>query len=57
MIENEELGLKIAENTDEQFWTETKEKCNQTIAAEHRNLKINEKMLGLCEEELKKLAD
>jgi hypothetical protein len=34
MIENEELGLKIAENNDEAFWAETKEKCEKTIEAE-----------------------
>ena len=53
MIENKELGVKIAENTDESFWTETKEKCKQALAAEARNIKINQKMLELCEDELK----
>jgi len=53
MIENEELGLKIAENTDEAFWTETKKKCEDAIAAEERNMKINKKMIELCEEQLK----
>ena len=52
MIENEELGVKIAENTDEAFWTETKEKCETALKAEARNVKINEKMLELCKEEL-----
>jgi len=53
MIENEELGLKIAENTDEAFWAETKKKCEDAIAAEERNMKINKKMIELCEEQLK----
>jgi hypothetical protein len=53
MIENKELGLKIAENTDEAFWTETKNKCQEAIAAEIRNIKINEVLIGLCEEQLK----
>ena len=53
MIEDEKLGVKIAENTDESFWTETKEKCQEAIAAEHRNLKINEQLIKLCEEQLK----
>jgi len=53
MIENEELGLKIAETTDEAFWTETKEKCEQAILAEERNLKINKTIIALCEEQLK----
>lgn len=52
MIENKELGVKIAETTDESFWTETKEKCQSALEAEKRNLKINSKMLELCEEEL-----
>ena len=53
MIENEELGVKIAETSDESFWTETKEKCTEALQAEKRNQKINEKMLELCNEELK----
>jgi ribosomal protein L9 len=53
MIEDEELGLKIAENSDEAFWTETKEKCMKAIEAEERNMKINKKMIELCEEQLK----
>ena len=53
MIENEELGVKVAENTDEEFWTNTKEKCIEAIAAEEKNLKINRTMIKLCEENLK----
>lgn len=53
MIEDKELGLKIAENTDEKFFTELKEKCEEALKAEARNIKINKKMLELCEEELK----
>jgi hypothetical protein len=53
MIEDKELGLKIAENSDEAFWTETKEKCLKAIEAEERNLKINRRMIELCEEQLK----
>ena len=53
MIEDKKLGLKVAENTDEKFWEETKEKCLDAIKAEHRNLKINEKLLELCKEQLK----
>jgi hypothetical protein len=53
MIEDKDLGLKIAESSDEVFWTETKEKCQQAIAAEKRNLLINERIIKLCDEELK----
>jgi hypothetical protein len=56
MIEDKELGVKIAENNDEAFWTETREKCLEAITAEHRNLKINQKIIQLCEQELKKIG-
>jgi len=52
MIEDKELGVKIAENSDEKFWTETKEKCEEAIKAEKRNIKINEKLIELCKKEL-----
>ena len=53
MLEDKELGVKIAETTDEAFWTETKEKCLQAISAEERNLKINKTMIALCDEQIK----
>lgn len=53
MIEDKELGLKIAESSNEAFWSETKQKCIDAIAAEERNFLINNKMLQLCEEQLK----
>jgi hypothetical protein len=52
MIEDKALGLKIAEDSDEKFWTETKEKCTEAIKAEKRNIKINETLIKLCELEL-----
>ena len=52
MIEDKDLGLKVAENTDEAFWTDTKEKCEKAIEAENRNIKINEVLIKLCEEQL-----
>ena len=53
MIENKELGVKIAENTDESFWTEQKEQIEKADKAEKRNAKIRAKMLELCTDELK----
>lgn len=53
MIEDKELGLKIAEDSDEKFFTDLKEKCEEALRAEARNIKINKKMLELCAEELK----
>jgi hypothetical protein len=55
MIENEDLGLKIAETTDESFWTNTKEQCQKAIETEQRNIKINERLIILCDEELQKI--
>lgn len=52
MIENKELGLKIAENSDEAFWTETLQKCQESVLANERNLKINRKMIELCKQQL-----
>jgi len=52
MNEIKELGVKIAENTDEKFFTDLKEKCEEALKAEERNIKINNKMLELCKEEL-----
>ena len=53
MLEDKKLGVKIAENSDEKFWIETKEKCEKAIESEHRNIKINEVLIKLCEEQLK----
>jgi len=53
MIEEKALGVKIAEDTDEVFWTETKEKIEISDKAEIRNAKVRAKMLELCNEELK----
>lgn len=52
MIEEKELGVKIAKDSDEEFWTEMQEKCSEAIKTENRNLKVNEKLLELAKEEL-----
>ena len=52
MEEIKDLGVKIAENTDEAFWENMKEQCENALKAEARNNKINKKMLELCKEEL-----
>ena len=54
MIEDEKLGVKIAENSDEAFWTNKKEEVINSIAEVKRNQLILEKLLELCEELLKK---
>lgn len=56
MIENEELGLKIAENSDEAYWTELKEKCIKAIETAERNIKVDKKVIELCDIELKNIT-
>jgi len=53
MIEDEKLGVKIAKDTDEEFWTDTKEKIETSNKAEARNAKVRRVMLELCNKELK----
>ena len=52
MIEDKELGIKIAEDTDEAFWTDTKEKIETSNKAEARNAKVRAVMIELCNKEL-----
>jgi len=52
MIENKELGIKVAKDTDEEFWTDMQEKCTEAIKTEHRNIKVNEELIKLCKKEL-----
>ena len=52
MQENKELGIKVAENSDEAFWENMREQCENALKAEARNIKINEHMLLLANKEL-----
>ena len=52
MIEEKGLGVKIAEDTDEAFWADTKEKIETSNKAEARTAKVRAGMLELCEKEL-----
>lgn len=52
MIEDKELGIKIAEDTDEKFWKEMQEKCTESVKTEKRNIKVNETLLELSKKEL-----
>ena len=56
MIEDEKLGLKIAENSDEAYWTELKEKCTKAIETAERNIKVDKKVIELCDIELKTIT-
>ena len=52
MIEDKDLGVKVAKDTDEEFWTDMQEKCTEAIKTEHRNIKVQENLLKLCKEQL-----
>jgi len=54
MIENKELGLKIAVNQDEAFWEETRKKCLTMIDNSKHEIEMDEHILKLCDEKLKK---
>jgi hypothetical protein len=48
MIENEELGLKVAENDEERFWEEIKESAEKDIANLEKMLKFQNAILELA---------
>lgn len=53
MIENKELGLKIAVDKDEAFWEEVRKKCETSIDNGKNEIVINEHILKLAQEKLK----
>ena len=56
MIEDKELGLKIAENKDEAFWEESRKKCETSIDMSKKEIIINEYLLILCRQKLEEFA-
>lgn len=54
MIENEELGLKVAEDKTEKLWIQIKEKAEGTIRMSKAEIEIQEKILELAETKIKK---
>lgn len=55
MIENVELGLKVAENEDEKFWTDVKDNTLADIDRLKKLLKFQESIKGMAEEKLAEL--
>jgi hypothetical protein len=53
MIEDESLGLKIAENETEKFWTEVKENTQKDLERMEKVLTFNKAILEMCEIKLK----
>jgi hypothetical protein len=57
MIEDKKLGLKIAENADEEFWIKAKKQVEDSIFNHKKQIEIDEKVLELCNERLSKYGD
>lgn len=54
MIEDKELGIKVAEDSDEKFWEDMKEKTEEAIKAEKRNIIVNRNLQRLAISQLDK---
>lgn len=52
ITDKEDLGIKIAENPEEAFWTRTKESATKQIFNLAREIEINEEILKLAERKL-----
>ena len=52
MIEDKAIGLKIAENPEEAYWTQTKNKCETSIDLMKKEIELNEVILKYASEKL-----
>ena len=55
MIENKELGLKIAESDEEMLWENVKREAEALIKQSKNNLIIQKELLKLSQNKLKTL--
>ena len=53
MIEDKEDGIKIAENSDEVYWLELKNKILKDTEMNKRAIIINKHIIKLCDKKLK----
>lgn len=51
-MKKDKLGIKIAENPDQAFWTQLKEKCMRDIETHKREIIINEAIIELSEQKI-----
>lgn len=51
---SEDLGIKIAEDPEEAFWTKLKEESQKRIDSMKHEIIINEAVIKLAEDKLKK---
>lgn len=52
MIEASDLGLKVAENSEEAFWKELKDKTLKNIDTLKREIIINQAIIKLADDKL-----
>jgi len=53
MIEDKKLGIKVAANTEEAFWSEMKERIIKDIENNEHNIIISKHILSLAEDRLR----
>lgn len=56
MIENEDIGLKIAESEAEGYWLEVVEKTKQEIQTLNKMLMFNHAVLNMAQEKAQEQA-
>ena len=52
MIEDKKIGLKIAEDSEEKFWTDMKKKCEDILKQCGHEIIIQSRIKSLAEEKL-----
>lgn len=57
MIEDKELGIKIAENAEEALWEKVRQETEMLIKTSKENLIIQEAMKELAEDKLNKMRE
>ena len=53
MIEDKEIGLVIAENEEEAFWINARDKTSEAIEALEKELKFHEAVMLMCKDRVK----
>jgi len=49
VTEDKSLGLKIADNKEEAFWLEVKDRCEKSIENSKRAILLDQNTLKFCE--------
>ena len=55
MIEDKELGLKVAENEDDKFWHEFQDRLSKDNINMERQIEINKIILNYIENKIKEM--